>query len=242
MTLLTGVPDRQRLFTGESLCVSVRAPDDVKVSWWRDGKLETEGPTLSRSEMRTEDAGTYVVLAVKDDQHEAHAVPVAVAPVERSISIELPRKWHGASVVAVLVLAILVATALARGPVARAVDLSQLDDARPDTALIALVVAATGIVLLIAGVFVGVITVLARAQSDMPDTVMADGVDPGTVSRVVSSLDRPRLTAALLVAGLLLVAVAAILAWRLAGAPPPAAEAAGVAVQGEVWALEAPTA
>jgi hypothetical protein len=236
MALLEAVPARQRLLAGESLSVSVRTADDVEVSWWRDGKLEVEGPTLARPCVETKDAGTYVVLAVKGDDREAHAVAVLVAAPERSLSIQLNQKWHLSSWIVCLILAVGLFVALAGVPISRALRLAELDDARPDAALIALVLVAAGVSLLVAGVSVGVVGVLTRSRSDVPDTVEAHGVDPAAIAKVVSSLDRPRLVAALVGTALLLFALAAALAWRLAGAPPPAAESSS-AIGSISWAL-----
>ena len=129
-----------------------------------------------------------------------------------------------------LFLAAVGAVALAGGPVTRALRLARLDYGRPDAALIALVATSAGVVLLMAGVFLGAMAVLTRAQSDQPDRVDAEGVDPAQVAKVVASLHRPQLAVALMGAGLLLVAVAAVLAWRLAGASPPAQVAAVAAL------------
>ena len=100
MTLLSAVPGQQRLLTGESLRVSVRAAEGADVSWWRNGDKVADGETLLKPDVQLADGGTYVVRAVKGADEEIHAVPVAVAPVQRSLSLELPRKWHGGAVAA----------------------------------------------------------------------------------------------------------------------------------------------
>jgi hypothetical protein len=230
MTLLSAVPSAQRPRSGESLCVSVHAEDGAAVTWWRDGVKVADGNTLVRADLQTADSGTYVVRAVKGTVEEIHAVPVAVAPPDRSISVELPRTWRDGTARAALIIAVAVAAGLASGPAVRAVRLSGADDGRPDAALIAQVATASGVLLLVAGAFVGVMTALTRAQADQPAGVHADGVDPATVARLVSSLYRPRVTAILLGAGLLLIALAAVLAWRLADAVPPTRTAAGAAL------------
>jgi hypothetical protein len=217
MALLAGVPGPQRLVTGEALALTVQAADDVAVSWWRDGeRLPTDEPRAYRkSSVETADTGSYAVRAVKGEDEEIHAIPVTVAPAPSSISVDLPRVWEGRSVGWSLALTVLLAAVLAAAPVIRAFWLSP-DGGPSDGARIALVITATGVVLVLAGLFVGVVGALARAQAKQDDTVAADGVDPVALARVVAAVDRPRAAAALLVAGLLVLVLAAVLGWRLA--------------------------
>jgi hypothetical protein len=197
--------------------MTVHAPTDADVSWWLNGvQLPSPEPTTFRkASVDMKDAGTYVVRAVKDGAQEIYAIPVTVAAAHHSISVELPQKLTGWSVGLSLVVTILIGGALVAAPFRRAFVLSTAGGGRADSSVIALAVTATGIVVLAAGTFLSALSGLSRARAKKPIKVEADGIDPVMVAKVAASVDRPRAAAALLVAGLLVLAIAAALTWRL---------------------------
>jgi hypothetical protein len=200
MTLMTAVPDRQRLIAGEKLCVTAALVPGATATWWRDSIQVSPKETLERSPVTSADAGTYEVRAIRGNDTENRTMLVTVTP-EPSLSVDLSRMWSPWTVVVSALVGVGLIVALAGGPIVRAHDLAGSGAKGADAALIASVAASTGVVLVVAGVFVGTITTLHKRAA---------------IAKLVAYLDRPRLASALLGAGLVLLGMAALLGWRLA--------------------------